>query len=161
MKKFVRMTKAMDWLKAKAPGFNNLSDEEVNAITDFSLLWSLFESRVLNRHANAAALCNAVEAWRNGGVFDPDLFNDEIAYFQRRYRPGTDFAHHFFGLRLQRSDREPMVRRVLDGSDDDVGHRLAAALISSIVTAIISSMVKNGNMNLRINSVTSMPRTRS
>jgi hypothetical protein len=120
---------AMDWLKAKAPGFSNLSDEEVNAITDFSLLWSLFESRVLSRNANARALCNAVEAWLNGGAFDPNLFDDEIAYFQQRYHPGDDFSHHFFGLRLQRADREPMVRRVLDGTEDEASNRLSAALI--------------------------------
>lgn len=41
------MTKSMKWLQARAPGFNHLAKDEQAAITDFALLWSLFESRVL------------------------------------------------------------------------------------------------------------------
>jgi hypothetical protein len=37
---------SMQWLLAKAPGFNDLSKEERSAIADFALLWSLFEARV-------------------------------------------------------------------------------------------------------------------
>jgi hypothetical protein len=125
----IDMTKAMEWLKTKAPGFNHLTQEEVDAITDFSLLWSLFESRILNRNANARALCNAVEDWRDSGTLVPDLFDEELAYFSQRYHPDDTFSHHFAGLRLQPADREPMVRRVLAGTENDAGHRLAAALI--------------------------------
>ncbi len=123
------MTKAMDWLKARAPGFNNLADDEVNAITDFSLLWSLFESRIVNRNANANALCAIVEGWHASNLIVPVLFDEENAYFRERYHPDADFSHHFPGLRLQRADREPMVRRVLQGINNDAVHRQCAALI--------------------------------
>jgi len=41
------MTQARNWLKARAPGFNNLSKKEQDAITDFSLLWGFFSASVL------------------------------------------------------------------------------------------------------------------
>jgi hypothetical protein len=123
------MTKAMEWLKGRGPGFHNLSHEEVDAITDFSLLWSLFESRVLNRNANARALCSVVEAWRVSGTLVLDLFDEELAYFCQRYYSGNGFSPYFSGLRLQRLDREPMVRRVLNGTENDASQRLAVALI--------------------------------
>jgi hypothetical protein len=40
---------SMQWLLAKAPGFGDLTGEERSAIVDFSLLWSLFEARILQR----------------------------------------------------------------------------------------------------------------
>ena len=61
------MTKSMKWLQAKAPGFNRLAKDEQAAITDFALLWSLFESRVLDTEGNVKAICGAVEAWRRPG----------------------------------------------------------------------------------------------
>lgn len=45
--KMERVVMSMQWLLARVPGFNNLSDEERSAIVDFSLLWSLFEARIL------------------------------------------------------------------------------------------------------------------
>ena len=56
------MTKMLDWLKAMAPGLHQLSNEELSAISDFSLLWSVFEARILNTEGSASAICNAVEA---------------------------------------------------------------------------------------------------
>lgn len=43
----------IDWLCENAIGFNELADEERNAIMHFSLLWSFFEAETL--HANASA----------------------------------------------------------------------------------------------------------
>src|SRR3954451_2001401 len=122
------MTNATEWLKTKAPGFNHLTQEEVSAITDFSLLWSLFENRILNRNANARTLCDAVEGWRDSGTLIPDLFDEELAYFSQRYHPDNTLSHHFAGLRLP-PDRESMVRRVLAGTENDAGHPHAPALL--------------------------------
>jgi hypothetical protein len=123
------MSKATEWLKARAPGFNQLSQDEQKAITDFSLLWSLFESRVLASDGCARVVCDAVAQWNNAGALDAALFDDELAYFKARYYAGNDFTYHFDNLHLGRSDRAPMVRAVLDGSDNDPQHRLATALI--------------------------------
>jgi len=123
------MTKALTWLKANAPGFSNLSEEEQAAISDFALLWGLFESRMLNTNASTRAICAAVDAWNNIGGLEPELFAVELAYFRQRYHPNGDFSPHFDGLHLRRADSKAMVRAVLNGSDDDLRHRTAAALI--------------------------------
>jgi hypothetical protein len=122
------MTKAMNWLEAKAPGFIHLSNEERDAITDFSLLWGLFESRILNTHGSAQTVCNAVEAWNIAGMLQADIFDEELDYFRHRYYDG-DFTHHFHGLHLKDNDHRPMMQGVLDGSDHDSLHRIATALI--------------------------------
>src|SRR5258706_11634810 len=123
------MTDAMEWLRSKAPGFTQLSEEEQNAITDFSLLWSLFESRVLASEGSTRAICVAVEEWHRAGALDATLFDEELAYFKSRYFAGTALTYHFGHLNLRLGDREPMVRAVLEGSDSDPQHRLATALI--------------------------------
>lgn len=79
------MTNAMEWLKAKAPGFNHLSEDEQNAITDFSFLWTLFESRVLASNVSARAICNAVDNWDQTGTLIATIFDEELAYFRNRY----------------------------------------------------------------------------
>lgn len=124
----LRMTKAMDWLNANAPGFAHLSREERDAITDFSLLWSLFENRILATQGNADAICNATARWEADGQLDAALFKDELVYFKQRYfNPG--FTHHFDGLRLNEGPHKLMVRSVLDGSDQNLRNCYSASLI--------------------------------
>lgn len=123
------MTAALNWLRTHAPGFNQLSQAEHDAITDFSLLWGLFESRVLDTRGSAHAICDVVDKCLDDGRFAPDLFDPELVYFKNRYHPDGHFTHHFDGLLLRRPDHAPMVRAVLAGVDAEPKHRLAAALI--------------------------------
>ncbi len=125
----VAMTKAMEWLKANAPGFNLISKDEQNALADFSLLWSLFESRVLNTKGNVTNICDAVEAWHSAGTLDAAAFEEELAYFRKRYYADGDFTYHFDHLHFRKPDREALVRAVIDGSNDDPRSRVAAVLI--------------------------------
>lgn len=119
----------MEWLIAKAPGFSLLSKHEQDAIADFTLLWSLFEARILNARGNAETICNAVEKWRVAGALDAGAFATEIAYFQKRYFAQGDFTHHFGHLHLRPPDREQMVRSVLDGSNSEPRDLVATMLI--------------------------------
>ncbi|ARQ13724.1 hypothetical protein NXC12_PE00122 (plasmid) [Rhizobium etli] len=123
------MTKTMEWLQAKAPGFKNLSKDEQNAIADFSLLWSLFESRVLNTEGNVKNICAAVESWHDASTLDADAFDPELAYFRERYYATGAFTYHFNHLHFRKPDREDLVRAVIDGSDNDPRSRMAAILI--------------------------------
>lgn len=123
------MTKVLQWLKAKAPGFNKLSEAEQNAIANFSLLWSLFENRILNTEGNASNICAAVEAWHNAKALDAAAFAPELAYLRDRYFANGHFTSHFDGLNLRKPDREALVRAVIDGSDKDPRNVMAAILI--------------------------------
>ncbi len=119
----------MDWLLARAPGFAQLSDEERVAIGDFALLWTLYEARILSSAGNAASICTTVEAWWNSTRLDADAFQPELAYFRQRYFADETFTVHFDGLHLRQSDRPPLVRAVLDGSDNDPVRRVACVFI--------------------------------
>jgi hypothetical protein len=123
------MTQGMDWLQAKVPGFNHLSQDERDAITDFSLLWSLFESRVLNTHGTAQAIREVADQWRGRRAFDTNIVDNELAYFRQRYYADGQFTEAFDHLHLRRSDRKDSVRAVLDGRENDPFICLAAALI--------------------------------
>jgi hypothetical protein len=120
---------AVDWLRAKVPGFSNLSEDERSAIVDFSLLWSLFEARILDAAGSASRICAAVDSWQNAGTLQADAYDQELAYFRQRYFANNDFTYHFHNLHLRPNDREALVRAVIDGSNNDPQDRVAAILI--------------------------------
>lgn len=122
------MTKTMDWLQAKAPEFNRLTQEERDEIADFSLLWSMFEGLLLNSHGNAANISKLVQAWHEAGTLQADLFNSELTYFRGRYYDG-DFTDHFYNLHLRRGDQPELVREVIARTDNDPCNRMIAILI--------------------------------
>lgn len=119
----------MQWLRARAPGFNELSDEERSAIIDFSLLWSLFEARVLNCTASAASICSAIDSWHRAGSLQAEVYDDELAYFRRRYFADGDVTRHFHNLHLRNNDRRNLVYAVIDGTNNDPRDRIAAIFI--------------------------------
>jgi hypothetical protein len=123
------MGKPLAWLRANLPGFESLSDAERNAITDFSLLWSLFEARILNTRGNVASIRAAVEDWSKEGILDATALDEELAYFRDRYFANGQFTHYFDGLNLNDPAVVALVRAVIDGSDDGPTTRVAAILI--------------------------------
>lgn len=123
------MTDIIDWLRAKAHGFNHLSNEEVNAISDFSLLWALFESRLLNTEGSARAICDVVDGWQQHGTLDAASLDPELGYFRQRYFANGAFTDHFDHLHLRRNDQEVLIRGVINGSDNHPRNRVVAVLI--------------------------------
>lgn len=110
---------SMDWLRERAPGFRDLSDEECSAITNFSLLWSLFEARILDSSGNAARICKTVDAWQDAGTLQADAYDSELTYFRRRYFVDGALNDHFHDLQLRRNDQPDLVRAVIDGTCND------------------------------------------
>lgn len=109
----------IQWLREKAPGFNDLSDEECGAISDFSLLWSLFESQILDSSGNAARICKTVDDWRDAESLRADSYDPELTYFRQRYFANGDFTYHFDNLHLRPKDQQSLVRTVIDGTNND------------------------------------------
>jgi hypothetical protein len=118
-----------EWLRDRVAGFRDLSKAELQAISDFSLLWSLFEARLLDRAGSAKAICDAVKHWKGMGALDDDPYGPQFKYFQNRYYAEGAFTHHFYGLLLRPNDREQLLRNAFDGSDDTPFARAAAVFI--------------------------------
>lgn len=110
----------MEWLLNRVPGFAQLSDDERTAIIDFSLLWPLFEARVLNNNGNAASICRAIQTWADRDDFDPAIYDPELDYFRSRYFGNGQFTRHFENLKLRGNDEIDLVRSVLQGDADPV-----------------------------------------
>lgn len=123
------MTGIVNWLRDRAPGFGHLTAAEVEAISEFSLLWPLFEARVLDTRGCASAICGAVKGWSEQGTLDACSLDAELAYFRQRYYAEGTFTHRFFNLHLKKQDRENLVRSVIEGSNDDPVDRVATILI--------------------------------
>lgn len=120
---------AIAWLEKKAPGFANLSGEEREAIMQFSLLWSLFESGALKTNGNAKAIVDLTAHWGNQGGLANDSFAQALAYFQNRYVENGGFTYHFGHLHFRNGDRQELVERVLRGETDAPADIAAAVLI--------------------------------
>lgn len=119
----------MEWLSAKAPGFDKLSPQEVEAVLHFALLWSFFEAKVLNTSASAAAIFNAVQGWAQRGRLNANAFSESLTYFKDRYFKNGHATDHLHGLNLRNNDNRPLVESVLKGENNDPIGCVSALLI--------------------------------
>lgn len=120
---------SINWLLARAPGFQALPEQDRAAIFYFTFLWSLFEAQVMNNFARADVICAKADQWRDAGTLDAEQYNAELAYFRARYFANGAFTHHFDHLHLRPADQPDLVRSVLDGSNNDTRDRLLTILM--------------------------------
>ena len=120
---------AVEWLQTYAPGFHALSDDERQAITEFSFLWSLFEAKSLNERGSANAIVESANRWAVSGQLTEDWFSCELAYFRDRYVADGKFTHHFYHLHLRKNDAPDLVKKVLNREDAEPEEIAAAVLI--------------------------------
>lgn len=120
---------SMQWLLAKAPGFQALPEADRAAIFYFTFLWSLFEAQVMGNFARADLICAKVDEWRDAGTLEADQYATELAYFRRRYFANGVFTHHFYHLHLRAADQPAIVRSVLDSTNNDPRDRLLTVLM--------------------------------
>ena len=116
------------WLERNAPGFCDLSEDERNAIMQFSLLWSLFEARALNTHGNVKAIIGATKQWATKGLLVDGEFEQQLSYFQSRYYATGAFTDNYSHLKLCEVGRE-LVERVLKDEPESLDDVVAALLL--------------------------------
>lgn len=106
------------WLEASAPGFQDLSPQEREALGHFCLIWSLFEYEALGGHGDVRAIHRSVARWADAGALTAQTFSDGLA-----------FTFRFQHLHLERSGDPPVVRDVLSGQSENPRDVAAAVLI--------------------------------
>lgn len=119
----------IDWLCAKAVGFNDLTDDERAAIMHFLLLWSLFESEALHANASASSILALVHKWASNGRLNIAPFAMNLAYFRNRYFNQGVFTEYFQGLNLRQNDSPDLVGAVLKGENTNDADTVSALLI--------------------------------
>jgi len=124
------------WLNLNAPGYEELSQDEKDAIMHFSLLWSLFEAQVLNTSASASSIDAKINTWFESGFLILDEFEQFKSYFVQRYIESGETNNRFNHLNLRNGDKPELVESVLKGEDNNV---------SSIVTALLIIVLRYRN----------------
>lgn len=93
-----------EWLERRAPGYSMLPAPDRRAINDFTLLWSLFEARIMGGRAQADRLTGQVDTWAGQNTLHANQYTAELAYFRARYFKDGEPTEHFHGLSLRDRD---------------------------------------------------------
>jgi hypothetical protein len=117
------------WLEQRLPQFAHIGENERLAILHFTLLWSLFEARVLDANGTAGKIIATSMAWAERGLLKVNPFQDALTYFRNRYFADGQFTHHYPYLNLRPSDQPALVDRVLRGETNDITELVCVVLI--------------------------------
>jgi len=125
-----------EWLSKYAVGYSKLSKEEKETITNFPLLWSLFEAQILNCSASASSIKSKINDWDARGLLKLDGFKKYKEYFTHRYVNENNMNHKFSQLHLRKNDYPSLVEQVLKDETN---------LTSEIVTALLVIVLRYRN----------------
>lgn len=120
---------AFDWLQQRAPGVPELTPDERQAITDFSIFWSAFEARALGNEASSNSILQLTQSWEANGQLTAEMFAPHLAYFRNRCFQNGQETPHFAHLNLRRGDRIPLVQLVLGGKSAGLANDAAVVFI--------------------------------
>lgn len=110
-------------------GFATLGSAEREAIHGFSLVWSLFEAKLLKNEGRVATIVEAVDQLFAAGRVHPEATTEALAYWRGRYWTVDGATDHFEDLRFRANDRRDLVETVLSGAESGDGEVLKALLI--------------------------------
>lgn len=118
-----------EWLERRAPGYAALPVPDRRAIYDFSLLWSLFEAKIMDGKAQADRITAQVDSWAEENTLRTDQYAAELAFFRARYFKNGEPTEHFYGLNLRERDNPGTVAAVLSGADDTPRNQMLTLLM--------------------------------
>lgn len=109
------MSAPMAWLTA-SHGLE-LTDVEIDAIRDFTLIWGLFEGKTMDTRGSQDRLAAAVERMGLSAPL-PAAFHETLAFWRERYWYAGDPTHAFWDLKFSDNPHLENVRSVLSGAND-------------------------------------------
>ncbi len=117
------------WLRARAPGYDDLTEDEREALKTFLFLWSLFEANALAEQGGPASIIIAARrlSVRHGGL--PPNVGAALAYFRDRYIGEGAPNDRFAALNFRDRDRRPLVEEVLTGRREAPDDQAAAVFL--------------------------------
>lgn len=118
-----------EYLEKKGVGYEYLSEDERKAISNFSLMWSLFEAQLLEENASSRNIIVKCREWEEIAGIDPLLIDNHLAYFQGRYIENGEPNYRYEHLHLRKNDEPNFILGVLKGEVDDISSKMACCLI--------------------------------
>lgn len=119
---------AGNWIVANCVGADHLHPESVDVVSNFTLMWNLFEGIACQNHANIKTFESLAEKIAQ---HDPHLegVDDAISFWTFRYWTGSNFRDRFNDLRFRPNDRRDHVEAVLRKEKTDSASQLLAVMI--------------------------------
>lgn len=110
------------------PGYRQLKPIEKLVIQNFSLMWSLFESKLLNRNASLKMIYDIVSDWKENNTYREISINECFDYFQNRYITDGKINSTFSNLRFQRGKYTNKVIEILINGNQNYYDSIFAVL---------------------------------
>lgn len=118
----------LNWLNKH---FNNVPDfnrDEINSVTDFSLMWNLLENELGNNQMSIdqlGVIARTIAVKPNCN----DFYQPYLTYFQNRYITQNNTNNIFENLLFRRNDKKEFVADVLKGNLTNPQEIIEAILI--------------------------------
>jgi hypothetical protein len=122
---------AASWLGGSVVGGHQLRPEAVAAVSNFTLMWNMFEGLLCPRGANAVALERVAQqiAQHYASIGERDGVQPYLTFWTFRYRTSDGFNERFEGLHFRRPDRRELVEAVLRGEAGAPEDQVLAVLL--------------------------------
>jgi len=119
--------KVFDWLKSYFP-YANVVEEDMPNVLHFCLMWSLFESRICERHASVGKMKGFTKRLNSMKALKQEDFDPYLLYFQKRYLRNGKTNDRFDKLRISSVYRDH-VESVLKKEETENASIILALLI--------------------------------
>ncbi|GEM_PF-5652824 len=90
-----------EWLNERGDGYGNLPPDEVQAIEDFTIVWTVFENAACDNNASVNEFKSIARDFADDDLHQAPLL-EAYDYFSRRYFPEGEESHHFEYLNFRR-----------------------------------------------------------
>lgn len=119
----------LNWLNNYFPNAPEFNREDIKAVTDFSLMWNLFEFDMGNRNMNIQRIieCASKIADKTPGN---NFYDEFYQYFKHRYVNEDNTINNLFEqLRFRPGDKKDFVADVLLDNENSAASKIEAILI--------------------------------
>ena len=122
---------AASWLSGSFFGRHQLRPEAVTAVSNFTLMWNMFEGLHCHSGANAVELERVAQqvAQYSAATIAEDGVRPYVTFWMFRYRTADGFNHRFERLNFRRRDRRKLVEAVLKGEAVTFENQVLAVLL--------------------------------
>lgn len=108
---------AKSWIRRNCPDGDALKRDTVNVVSNFTLIWNLFENTLCNNEATVGTFDDIAKVIALRGL--PDDVQVGVRFWADRYWIGSKFNDLFEDLNFRKGNKRDHVEAVLSGLRND------------------------------------------